>query len=692
MDVGFSRQSPSEFPREPPSEPSEAGEAYATPWGDDSNKREYSSEKKDERSGVRREDSGWSVEGSDNGSMSIGGSESENRDSAGASDFDRAFEERSTIQRTYSNTYSRMHKTLAGRADDISLSNDNNELNKPSGLSNVIDKCKSIAYSALKGMGIVLGVPVTVAIVVGGLATSPLHSLALTAMNFHSKRKNQNELRSVNVDLARNEALRSAREFESEYVISDRPRLGSRHVEKMERKTSDDIVADIEQELLTMHSSLEARRDVLESNIAKNTRNLHASLLFFIPVIGLLAAGSYLKHTNREAQGAASALIQSITPETKKKLAQAMFYPLSHVKTNKNRIADELEAKEDRERGITPGDRIDLKFREQNLVTAKFKLSQFEQDPKDGIYSFTNQQLKVITNEYKAKLGLRHGALLPKGPLSEAQVEEGVREYLKERVELCRTNLEDFILYGARYNHESIQISVDRGDGKDHSISAAVISAEIGKPVDYAKPTMVLFHANAQTLNSMWDRADFFRKQGFNVLTVTMGGYPGSDIGTKTSEASTYQDANAVMKHIRDLGADNICVYGVSIGGSLALAAADLHSEVVKCVIADQTFDNAVNVAGNLMRNGTKSFKSFFESIGKGAARGAFTKGEVVPGVFKKGLPYQTDGIDNSKKAESLKSTNCNLFVIKSDRDTFMGRNQQGEVFTEDFGLDLVSA
>ena len=66
-------------------------------------------------------------------------------------------------------------------------------------------------------------------------------------------------------------------------------------------------------------------------------------------------------------------------------------------------------------------------------------------------------------------------------------------------------------------------------------------------------PAVVIFHGNGVTCYQMYEMGKWYQNQGYNVLMPTMGGYPGSP-GVHTSEASSYQDVEAIKKYLEKRG------------------------------------------------------------------------------------------------------------------------------------------
>lgn len=247
------------------------------------------------------------------------------------------------------------------------------------------------------------------------------------------------------------------------------------------------------------------------------------------------------------------------------------------------------------------------------------------------------------------------------------------------------------------YNAKEVEIPVKRGDGIPHYLNIHVMPVTGGQMdpnahLDLSKPTVVMFHGNAMTGLDFDEMIDTYQDE-YNVVTVTMGGYPGSDEGVLTSEISTYQDAHAVMNYLKSLGVTDVIAHGTSIGGTLAFAAADLHPDLVKVVVAHQTFNRAKDVAANTLNHMVGKKQGLLPApLIRGAIGAAFPQGLIVPGVFRAdGTPYMTDGLDNVKKA-SQAHFKAEVIAIKGCKDFMMGRNKQGEIFQEDFAEDILRA
>lgn len=220
-------------------------------------------------------------------------------------------------------------------------------------------------------------------------------------------------------------------------------------------------------------------------------------------------------------------------------------------------------------------------------------------------------------------------------------------------------------------------------------------------------PTVVLFHPKGLTWTSMRHEMKIYRELGFNALSITMGGYDGSPDVT-TSEASIYQDIEAVKQFLKSKGAKEVAWHGYSMGTGLALhAAADMNPEGLKTLfaVADKPYNSAAGVAGNTLRSLAEFFLPRFErsALAEGVVAGAGNiLAPLAEGVLRAGLPGDrsvelpggreilTDGLDNLKKAEKLKKLNIPLVCLMGARDSLMARNKVGDYYNDNFAEDIL--
>lgn len=200
------------------------------------------------------------------------------------------------------------------------------------------------------------------------------------------------------------------------------------------------------------------------------------------------------------------------------------------------------------------------------------------------------------------------------------------------------------------------------------------------------RPTVVLFHPNEDGVDTtaaahMDERAQLYRKKGYNTLAVTLGGYEGSP-GVTTSEKSMYQDIEAVKRFLEKLGVEKVAYHGFSLGSGAAMQAAVGESSTnlkTMFVVLDQPY-TSVGAIGENVASG----------LGKGVMCAGCPAGLDVelPG----GLWTKTDGLNNLEKAVQLKKKNIPLICIEVEEDFLMGRNKKKGKYTENFARDLMKA
>lgn len=209
-------------------------------------------------------------------------------------------------------------------------------------------------------------------------------------------------------------------------------------------------------------------------------------------------------------------------------------------------------------------------------------------------------------------------------------------------------------------------VKIDVLDGSQKSGKRSLDARYFRHEEALARPTVVIFHPNATTCDGVVDYALYYFKRGYDVLTPTMGGYPGSS-PCATSEVTSLQDVEAVRNYLQEQGVTSVGYHGISIGGSLAFQAATCSTKAnnlkTMFVIADQTFTKPADVAANCVPSALKS-------VARGAARAAFPKERKV--WLNENVVAETDGLNNKKKAQRLRKLDIPLFVIKASHDDMM--------------------
>lgn len=98
-------------------------------------------------------------------------------------------------------------------------------------------------------------------------------------------------------------------------------------------------------------------------------------------------------------------------------------------------------------------------------------------------------------------------------------------------------------------------------------------------PAHEARATLLYFHGNGGNIGHRVEIIEMFHRLGLNVLIVDYRGY-GNSTG-KPSEEGTARDAEAAWRHLvetRRLPAEEIVLYGESLGGAVAARLAQSHA------------------------------------------------------------------------------------------------------------------
>ncbi|NJR49299.1 MAG: alpha/beta hydrolase [Leptolyngbyaceae cyanobacterium CSU_1_3] len=105
------------------------------------------------------------------------------------------------------------------------------------------------------------------------------------------------------------------------------------------------------------------------------------------------------------------------------------------------------------------------------------------------------------------------------------------------------------------------------------------------------RPTLLYFHGNASNVSTEISMAQRFYQLGFSVLLIDYRGY-GQSEGGFPSESKAYQDAQTgwdFLTQTQKIPAQEIILYGHSLGGAIALDLASKHPDVAG-VIVQNTF------------------------------------------------------------------------------------------------------
>jgi hypothetical protein len=115
-------------------------------------------------------------------------------------------------------------------------------------------------------------------------------------------------------------------------------------------------------------------------------------------------------------------------------------------------------------------------------------------------------------------------------------------------------------------------------------------------PHENARATLLYFHGNAGNISDRVESVKMLHSLELNVFIIDYRGY-GQSTGTP-SEAGTYRDARAAWNYLtetRNISAENIVLYGRSLGGAIAV---ELATRVQPgALIIGSTFTSARDMA-----------------------------------------------------------------------------------------------
>lgn len=105
--------------------------------------------------------------------------------------------------------------------------------------------------------------------------------------------------------------------------------------------------------------------------------------------------------------------------------------------------------------------------------------------------------------------------------------------------------------------------------------------------------TIILFHGNGGTASSYLDKGAAWINAGFGALLVEYRGYPKST--GAASEAGLYIDAIAAYDYVANRGAEDIAIYGHSLGTGVATNLAT--QKEIFALVLEAPFDSLMAVA-----------------------------------------------------------------------------------------------
>ncbi len=117
-----------------------------------------------------------------------------------------------------------------------------------------------------------------------------------------------------------------------------------------------------------------------------------------------------------------------------------------------------------------------------------------------------------------------------------------------------------------------------------------------------ARGTVVHMHGNAQNMTAHWQYAGWVPSRGYNLLVFDYRGY-GQSHG-KPEPQGIFEDSVAALDYLRsrtDIDTERLFVFGQSLGGMLAIAAAGASQRGVRAVLAEAPFHCYTSMADDMM-------------------------------------------------------------------------------------------
>ena len=117
-----------------------------------------------------------------------------------------------------------------------------------------------------------------------------------------------------------------------------------------------------------------------------------------------------------------------------------------------------------------------------------------------------------------------------------------------------------------------------------------------------AKGTVVHMHGNAQNMTAHWQYAGWIPDRGYNLLVFDYRGY-GQSHGSPEPKG-VFEDSVAALDYLRsrsDIDTERLFVFGQSLGGMLAIAAAGASRQGVRAVLAEAPFHSYTLMADDMM-------------------------------------------------------------------------------------------
>lgn len=189
-------------------------------------------------------------------------------------------------------------------------------------------------------------------------------------------------------------------------------------------------------------------------------------------------------------------------------------------------------------------------------------------------------------------------------------------------------------------------------------------------------PTMILFHGNAMVSRDLEEWAEWFQAQDYNVLAVTMRGYPGSEGSSRLIRIASALDIEAVVRYAREelnIPHHNLALYGYSLGGTYATyAARHFHLPAI--------LQNTLTTTGDVIEN--KARMSIPNWAKNAIARSHLERGKKMYSLPRLGLfsdEHTNVPLNSMDNLKNLAETKSEVMIIYAENDVLMGGKKRAK-------------
>jgi len=207
----------------------------------------------------------------------------------------------------------------------------------------------------------------------------------------------------------------------------------------------------------------------------------------------------------------------------------------------------------------------------------------------------------------------------------------------------------------------------------EHSFTASdgvKLHAWLFSAADPSAPMMIWFHGNAGNLTDRADMAVELAKRGISVFVFDYRGFGKSE--GRASESKIFRDSLAAYDYVRKSGAQDIALYGESIGGPYAAFVAK-ERRPVRAVVLENSFPSLREMGNALYHPLPIGWAAPFalrttdwlNEAGAPVLVMHGTRDDVIPYVLGKRL---YDGLRVRKELLTSHAGHCEIPLFEADR------------------------